>query len=718
VAAPSCWHADATGKTTLRRTEAGAPHDGLMTTSSTTATADARVTPLISKRPMGRQPRTPTVDPLAAAAVLLAAVLALSPLASGYYAFTSWAPLTLGSIVLLIVISLVARPRLTKTGLAASAGLILLLALSFASILWAESRDSAWTSANQLGLYVAIFAIGMLAVRERRSARTVMLILGAPALLTSVVLAIVLATGSGGGAYLLGRLDQPIGYVNGTAGMLAMGIWPWIALAEVARARGLRIAAMGGAGVIAALAVTTQARALVPALLVTTAIVMIAAPGRPRRGLHLLFVIAAIAASAHWTLAIYSSTGRAQAYMPPSAALRNAGLVVIAGGLLASALTFALEWLAARVPQARRARISRRVGQAMAAGVAVAVVAVGVGAHSTITTQWRDFTHLNAEQAAPNRFVAIGSGFRYDLWRIALDEFKADPLGGVGAGNYDDSYYRLRHNPQSVTVPHSLELQMLAELGIGGIIGLLLFCGAVLRAGLCRDRRTLAGRDPGLRIAALGMFTAWLTVTSFDWLYNIPGLAGMAILAAAILLVRAPGDEQIVPAAEGSESTRLARTRASPAVASLVSTSGRSLREQVWLLSTLCVLALIAASLGRQYVATLYSDSGKALVSKHPVQALQTLRTAELLDPWSLQTQYAVASAYARLNDYAAVRVALRHAEQLEPDNYVAPALLGDIATRAGDPLVALAAYDRALRLDPLEPVLQQAVKTAQAATQ
>ncbi len=63
----------------------------------------------------------------------------------------------------------------------------------------------------------------------------------------------------------------------------------------------------------------------------------------------------------------------------------------------------------------------------------------------------------------------------------------------------------------------------------------------MLRAGLRADGRTLAGRDPGIRIAALGLFAAWLTATSFDWLYNIPGLAGMAMLAAAILLVRAPG---------------------------------------------------------------------------------------------------------------------------------------------------------------------------------
>jgi hypothetical protein len=689
-------------------------HDGRMTTtnSGTTATADTRVTTVIPIRPT----RRPALDPLAAAAVLLAAVLALSPLASGYYAFANWAPLTLGAIVLLVALLLVARPRLTGTGILASTGLILLLALSFASILWAESRDSAWTSANQIALYVAIFAIGMLAIRERRPARTVILILGAPALLTSIVLAIVLTTGGGGSAYLLGRLDKPIGYVNGTAGLLAMGIWPWIALAETAGTRRLRVAAMGGAGVIAALAVTTQARALLPTLLVTTALVMIAAPGRARRGLHLLIAAAAIAISAHWTLAIYSSTGPTQSYAPPSGVLRNAGIAVLAGGILASALTLALEWAAERIPHARRARISRRVGQAMAAGVAAALVAVGVGAHSTVTTQWKDFTHLNAEQSASNRFVAIGSGFRYDLWRIALDEFKTDPLGGVGAGNYDDSYYRLRHNPQSVTVPHSLELQMLAELGIGGIIGLLLFCGAVLRAGLSRDRRTLAGRDPALRIAALGIFTAWLTVTSFDWLYDIPGLAGMAILAAAILLVRAPHDEQSVPATDGSESAPVTGAPGPLPAASVVSIRGRSLRVQVWLLSALCILALVAASLGRQYVAMLYSDSGKGLVSTHPVQALQTLRTAEQLDPWSLQTQYAVASAYARLNNYAAARVALVHAEGLEPENYVPPALLGDIATRAGQPASALAAYRRALRLDPLEPALRQAIGHLEAA--
>ena len=180
-------------------------------------------------------------------------------------------------------------------------------------------------------------------------------------------------------------------------------------------------------------------------------------------------------------------------------------------------------------------------------------------------------------------------------------------LRGVGAGNYDDSYYRLRHNPQSVTVPHSLEMQMLAELGIGGIVGLLLFCGAVLYAGLSGDRRRLAGRDPGIRIAALGMFTAWLTATSFDWLYDIPGLTGMAMLAASILLVRVPDDERLAADSDAQVPMRVVGSATDTPAPSNVARPRRVRSPQVSLVAALGMLALLAASLGRQYVATLYS---------------------------------------------------------------------------------------------------------------
>src|SRR5579863_8318202 len=593
--------------------------------------------------------------------LMVAATLACSPLAFGYYSFTAWAPLGIGAVALLVMLAFGPAPRLTGFGRTAAAGLGLLLVLSFASILWAESRDSAWTSANQIAVYAVIFAIGVLAIRGRASGRAAMLVLGLPALLGALVLALEFVTGSGTGAFLQGRLDTPMGYINGTAGLFVMGIWPWLGFAETLASRRLRAAAIAAASLIATAAMLTQSRAIVLATVASIVLVLVAAPGRTRRGVNLLIVLAAVAATAHWTLRVYSSTGPSQLLNPSAGAIQGAGLALLASAAIGFALKALCSWVAGRMPTERRAQLTLQLGRAMLAVTAVAVV-IGVPAeHGRIQTQWRDFTTLRSEQSAGNRFLALGGGYRYDLWRIAVDEFAGQPLGGVGAGNYADQYYQRRHQLEDLTVPHSLELQMLAELGVGGALGLSMFLLPVLGAGLTRRRTTLTSSDPALRVAALGMFTAWLAATSVDWLYDIPGLAGMAMLAAAVLVAPAPAS------GESDADTLLAPAR-------------RGRRAQLTLVAVLGLLALVAASLGRQYVAMLYSDSGHALVAKRPVQALQELRTAEQLDPRSLATQYDVAAAYAHLNDYPAARSALLRAEQLEPDNYVPPALLGDIA--------------------------------------
>lgn len=635
---------------------------------------------------------------LACAALLVAAVLAISPLASGYYNFTAWGPLELAGVAIVVGLALAARPTTSRFGLTAATGLGSLLALSYLSMLWAESRESAWTDSNRLALYGVIFAIGVLAIRERRSARAVVIMLGLPALLSSLVLAVILTGGGGAGAFLGGRLDSPIGYVNGTAGLLVMGIWPFLALAESARRASVRSLGCAAAGAIAAAAVTTQSRALIPALLVSLALALIAAPHRTRRAVHLVIVAVAVAAGLHWTLAIYSSTGPTQAAAIPGSTLRGAGLAILAAALIGFAAKLAISRAADRLPGERRARLTTGLGRALVIATIVGVAAIGLAGHTKIAAQWDDFTQLKPEQSAPNRFLDAG-GFRYDLWRIAIDEFRAHPIGGVGAGNYDTDYYRLRRNPQSVIQPHSLELQMAAELGIFGLAFLLVFCGAILTAGLTRRRSTLAAQDPMIRVAALGIFSAWLAATSVDWLYDIPGIAGIAILAAAML---------VVPGREVDAQSRPA--------GSLPAGSLRDRRGQAILVVGLGVLALVAASVGRQYAATRYRDAGGRKLEAAPAHAIRTLETAESLDPYSLSTLYLIASAYARLDDYPAAHAAIVQAEQLEPDNYVPPALLGDLAFRRGDFTDALVSYRRAQALDPHEPALANAIVRTEAA--
>jgi hypothetical protein len=620
------------------------------------------------------------------AAVAVAVALACSPLAFGYYDLTAWAPLGLGAAVLLVMLAFGPRVPLGLPATMAAAGMAVLVVLSFASILWAESRDSAWTSANQLGLYAVIFAVGLVAIRTRATAWSTMVILGLPALVTTAALVAQFLFGAGAGAFLGGRLNAPIGYANGTAALLLMGLWPWLGLAERLSSRWWRAAATGAAAIIASAALLTQTRAMLLAAAASIALTLLRRTGRRRRAANLLIVLASVAASARWTLQVYGSTGPTHLRAPASGTLRGAGIALLA----VAGLAF---WLGAGLTDHRlagRGGIRQRHRLVMALLlVAIAVAAGAIVERRAILTQWHDFTTLDGEVTS-SRFLTIAGGPRYELWRIALHEFAGDPIGGVGAGNYADQEFRLRRRLVHVTSPHSLELEMLSELGVGGAIGLLLLVVSVVTSGVGRTAKVLEVGDAGVMTAALGMFGVWLAAASVDWLYDIPGLTGMAMLAAAVLL--APAVSPNRPPHRRSRRARRGWTPPGPTL-------------------TLGLVTLLVASLGRQYVATLYGDSGASLVRKNPLSALQKLRTAEALDPWSLTTQYAVASACARLNDYPAARAALLRAEQLEPENYVPPALLGDIAVRAGFRRVALVEYRRALELDPLDGSLRRAVR-------
>ena len=229
------------------------------------------------------------------AAILLAAALAFSPLDWGYFDLTAWAPLALAVAVLVVVLARFARPALTRAGVAAYAGLLALLALSAASMLWAESKESAWTDVNRLALYCVLFAVVPLSVRDRRTGRLVILALGSAALVASAWLCVSFALGGGQGAFLDHRLSEPVGYINGTAGLLVMGMWPWLALSETAARRSLRAGALAGASLIAGTFVLTQSRAVIPASILSIALVLLCAPERVRRAMNLLIVIASVA---------------------------------------------------------------------------------------------------------------------------------------------------------------------------------------------------------------------------------------------------------------------------------------------------------------------------------------------------------------------------------------------------------------------------------------
>jgi hypothetical protein len=502
-----------------------------------------------------------------------------------------------------------------------------------------------------------------------------------------------MALGDGGELFLGGRLEGLLGYVNGQAAYLLLGFWPLVALAEHARRSPVRGLGAAGATLLAALVVLSQSRAVVPALLVSTVVLLVAIPGRQRRAWALLVIAAGVVVLARPLLAVFASE---DAGTPTPEAIRAAALatmlVAAAVGVAWALLSSLATELVAGSTQRRRRALG--VGWALLASVlvvgAVGLVSVVGNPAASVRAQFDAFTQLEVGGEGASRF-GQGAGTRYDYWRIATNQFLDEPVRGLGAGGFTQTYFRERRTSEDIRQPHSLQLQTLAELGVVGGAALLLFLGGVAAGFL---RRALAARrdrsEAALAVAAGGLFCTWLVHTSVDWLHLIPGVTGIALCAAAVLVGPWPR----------------ARAAISPT------------RWHQALVAVLAVLVFLAAAyLGRATLADRDLRAGQAaLEAGQPQRALAQARDSLELNPGVLDALYLEAAALARGGDYAGARAALIQATRSEPSNFVPWALLGDLAVRRGDFALAGENYGRAARLNPLNGTLEGLAREPEAA--
>ena len=146
----------------------------------------------------------------------------------------------------------------------------------------------------------------------------------------------------------------------------------------------------------------------------------------------------------------------------------------------------------------------------------------------------------------------LSSNGRWQFWGEAVDAFEAIPLGGVGAGGYEDYWARHADVPLFVRNPHSLPLQQAAELGIPGILLFLGFLGAVAVAG-CGEGSARARR--GTPASWLAVVAAAAVGAAVDWTWEIPGrLRAGAWSAPALLPASAPSPRLARGTATGSGS--------------------------------------------------------------------------------------------------------------------------------------------------------------------
>jgi UDP-GlcNAc:undecaprenyl-phosphate GlcNAc-1-phosphate transferase len=610
----------------------------------------------------------------------------ISPLFSAYYDVGVWVPIGFGLVLATATLAIARPPSYSRPVVMVLVGLAGLGLLSLVSASWANNSEEASVAANLWLSYAALMLLIVVLLKNRRDAGVLLVSAGVGIAIVAVSVLVRMLGSDPGALFFSGRLNLPLGYINGEGCVFAMGCWMALSLAE---RREPLLAALGAAATVALACLTllSQSRGAAIATFAAILVVLILIPGVRRRVLALGVIAAAVAAASSSVLDVYSS---GQTFVSPSVGHSAATTI-----LLASAVAGVVWGLLVGLVRLVERRDSSSVGDlrtlVTAAAVVVALIPVGVVVlrasriEHTLKDQWHAFVHLTpaATGSATQTRLFSGGGNRYDYWRIAWKAFLAHPLAGVGAGNYPQSYFQDRHTTEAVENPHSVELQTLSELGLLGTVLLLVLVGG---AALGAWRLRVAARDSSaartLMVAATGTAVVWLVDTSGDWMHLLPGVTAIALAAIAVLCLGA---------GEGGP---------------FVARRGGRLPSLVVAAAIAFVLAVGGASLLRAGITRHYLDQARSALTEAPASAITDANRALRLDSADLDAYYVKAAGYARFDRAAAARDTLLQATHEDPGEFVTWTLLGDLEVRAGNLAAAGGYYGRAHALDPNDPGL------------
>jgi O-antigen ligase len=635
------------------------------------------------------------------------------------YPLTHWAP---GGVIVLALLALAVAtvgiragdiPTPVKVALGCFAGYT---ALSFISIAWAAAPGDAWEGADRTLLYLLVFALFACWRQNGRAAAVVLTVW----VLAMVVLAafVVLHASSASEPQLArllpyGRLIYPTGYANANAALWLMAFWPAFLLARSARLPwGLRGTLAGGAVLLAQVALLGQSRGafyVTPVMLV----LVFALVGRRARTFALLAPVAAgIAAAAPAVLRVGN-------HLHDGRVVVSTLHTAVAAMFIAAAVVGLVVALAAAVEQRNVLSVRSRTRLRRALGVTAIVTLIALlgggwaaagDPVARLRHGWDTFKSGKGYGAnGPGNRLTSGLGSnRYDFYRVALDEFLAHPLVGIGADNFQQQYLRHGRSGETPRYPHSVELRSLAETGIVGaalgLAGLAAALAAGWRAARLSPRRERLAGD--VAVAALAGFAYWLVHGSVDWFWEFAGLGAPAFallgLACALGPSREdPGRGQASPWAgelrrNGAGRRLLAPRRARGAVVELAG-------------------VIAAASLVAPWLSRLEVQSAAGIWTRAPRAAYSRLQDAAGLNPFSAEAYLVAGSIAVRYGDLVLADRRFSQALVRSPDDAYATLERGAIASSNGQQDAALRLLARAAQLQPRDELTRRALAVARA---
>lgn len=603
--------------------------------------------------PRAAKAEPPDRPPLVAniAGLVLVVLVCLAALAlvfrSGAYGPADWLPFLIGLAALAIVMGVSGPSLFASRYQKALLGLFAAQAVwTAASLFWAGSRANAWEETNRTLLYAVVVALIFAAVRwtGSRGLKTLVGLLTTAVTLVAVVILVRLGvTQDPMRFFLTARLNYPVTYFNGLAALLMIGFWLALCTANAAGGRPRTDARAADGRRTAAVLL----RAAQPVLLVACVLLLETGLLPQSRGALWAFVLVipffvalspnrfrALADLALVTLPMVLFWGRlnhvfitARDSPPGLRAALDGALHAVGYSVLIVLGCWLVTWMVERLIGPLSKRVTLWIGAALA--VVVLVCAVGgivYADHRTgglggyLSTRWNEFTSdKDTTGVSGNRFVAVGLDRRLGQWKVAIQAFETEPLRGIGAQNFELYYDQHRTTPFDSKQPHSQPIQLLAELGVPGLLLWLAFVALTLGYGVVLRFRSSGRATQAVIAAAVVTVVYWFIHSSADWLWQ---LAGVSVPALMLLGGLAGG---------GPAATR-PRGRRHPV-------AGTVARGVV---AVLGVVVMVSAAL--PYVSLQYSQ----LAARTPNldTALARTRTAAALDRTSIQPYAVRANAY------------------------------------------------------------------------
>ncbi|MFI4991352.1 MAG: tetratricopeptide repeat protein [Solirubrobacterales bacterium] len=629
------------------------------------------------------------------------------------YPLTRWAPGALIVLALLTIALFTIPLRLPSISLPLRVALICLglyTALSYLSILWADVPGDAWEGANRMLLYLLVFALFSLWARSGAGA-AILLGTWAVAMIALAVFVLLHVDGAAHPAQLFGegRLKYPAGYENASAATWAMVVWPALLLAACGRLPwALRGLLGGGAVLLADLALLSQSRGSLYATVAMLILVFALLPVRLRTFLVLVPIAIGIGATTPTVLRVgdrLSNGGDVEG------ALHAAIAAVLAAAVLVGLAVAAASALERRRPFSERtASLLHRAIAASAIAVLVAAIAGGLVAAgdpiARVEHGWQTFKGGYAANRGGGSRLTGGLGSnRYDFYRVALDEFSAHPLVGIGVDNFQQQYLVHGRSGETPHYPHSVELRTLTETGVLGLVLAVLGLGAALlassRAWFSAAARRADPLGAWVAMAALSGFAYWLVHGSVDWFWEFAGLGApaFALLGLSCSLAPARGSlsDTTTPGAEGNGAKR--------------AFAGRARTLRVAMIAGFVAIALAAClSLAAPWLSELQVQSAARIWTTAPRKAYSTLEDAASLDPLSDEPYLVAGTIALRFGDLARADRDFSKALDRTPGDAYATLERGAIASSAGRHEEALRLLGRAVRLAPRDELAHEAL--------